>query len=228
MSSRRRAARVGSRNRFDVSLLSANGCPATPAARIASRILSRREIWSWFRAETMGRSDDPPAPGITALRRGPVQKIACHRVAPRGHVALAERDLEEMRLLFRRAKHLCAADQISPPDAPEPFIESRGIERLDARPVPIEAFGPDIERERVVPAQVLDVDHFQSAGLHHDDDIGKARNPSTRKDVLPDEELGIAPADMADEMQHPEAARLERIGVRLDDFLELIATRVLE
>ena len=93
--------------------------------------------------------------------RGPdlgAEKLARHRIALRRDVTLAEHDLEQMRLLARRAEHLRAADQVGAPDAPEPLVEFRGVERLDARPVAVEALGPNVQRERVMPAQILDVD----------------------------------------------------------------------
>ena len=81
----------------------------------------------------------------------------------------------------------------------------------------VEALGPGVERERVVAAQVLDVEHLEAAALH------RRRSPRARlgiqppgKHVLADEELGVAHADVADEVDHAQAAGLERVGVRAD------------
>lgn len=51
-------------------------------------------------------------------------------------------------------------------------------------------------------------------------------NPATGKHVLADEEFGLPPADMTDEVKHPEASWLKAIGVGLDDFVELVAPGV--
>ena len=75
-------------------------------------------------------------------------------------------------------------------------------------PVALEALGPGVERQRVVAAQVLDVDHLQPAVAPSRRCVcGEARDPAAGKDVLADEELGVAHADVADEVQHAQAAR---------------------
>ena len=53
-------------------------------------------------------------------------------------------------------------------------------------------------------------------------------NPAAGEDVLANEELGVAPSDVPDEVKHPEAPGLQAIGVSLDDFVELVAPRVLQ
>src|SRR5690349_5873925 len=156
-----------------------------------------------------------------------VQEGAAHRVVV-PDVPLAHHDLEEMGLALRRAEHLRAGPEVGAPDAPEPLVELAGIELADPFPVPVEAARPVVQRKRVVAAQVLDVHHLESAALAPVDRLGKARDPAPREDVFAYPELGVAHADVADEMDHPKAARLQVIGVGLDHLAELIAPRVLE
>ena len=54
------------------------------------------------------------------------------------------------------------------------------------------------------------------ASFHRHDHVGEARDPAAGEDVLADEELGVAPSDVADEVQHAEAARLQEVGMRAD------------
>src|SRR4051812_17130308 len=128
-SSRRRATLSRSRNRFDVSFASPTG-PA-PALSCAARA-------SFFLLYGLG------------LRF--VEEAPAHRVGRQGDVALGEHDLEEMRVAGRRAEHLGAAVEVDAPDAPEALVEALRVERLDARPVPVEALAPGVERQRVVAA----------------------------------------------------------------------------
>src|SRR5512143_1388065 len=135
-----------------------------------------------------------------------VEVAAPHRVVVAGDVALAEDVLEQVCVAGARAEHLGRAHQVAAPDAAEALVEPFGVERLDRRPLALEAQRPLVERERVVAAQVLDVDHFEAAALHLDDGIGQARDPAAGEDVLADEQLGVVTADVADEVQHAEPA----------------------
>ena len=92
----------------------------------------------------------------------------------------------------------------------------------------VEALRPGVQGQGVVAAQVLDVDHFQAEALHLDHRVGQAGNPAAGKHVLADEQLGVAAADMADEMQQAQPAGLEEIGMRLDHLGQLVAPGVLE
>ena len=129
---------------------------------------------------------------------------------------------------MRRAEHLGAGDEIGAPHAAEALVEALRISAWILLPVAIEALGPGIQREGVVAAQVLDVDDLEPAVLHRGDGLRQARDPAAGKDVLADVELGVAHADVTDEMQHAEPAGLEEIGVRLHHFAQLVATGVLE
>ena len=77
-------------------------------------------------------------------------------------------------------------------------------------------------------AQVLDVEHLEPGALHLDQRVGEARDPSAGEDVLADEELGVVAADVADEVQHAEPARLEAGGMRAHHLGQLVAAGVLE
>src|SRR5207245_3775346 len=98
----------------------------------------------------------------------------------------------------------------------------------NALPVAVEALRPGVERERVMAPEVLHVEHFEAGALHLDDAIGKARDPAAWKHVAADEELGLEVPDVADEMQHAEAAGLGELGMRLHHRGELAAPRVFE
>ncbi len=79
-----------------------------------------------------------------------------------------------------------------------------------------------------MPAEILDVDDFEAGVLHRGDHVREARNPAAGKHVPANVELGVAPADVADEMQHSKPARLEERGVRADHVGELVAPGMLE
>src|SRR5258706_4476494 len=204
-SSRRCAAPARSRNRFDVSL-------ARPTGRALS--VSRSARASLFRECCCG---------FWFVEEAPAQRIARHR-----HIALREYDLEEMRARARRAEHLGAAVQVHAPDAAEALVELARIEGVDLLPVAVEALGPRVERQRVMAAQVLDVDDLEAGFLHFHGDVGEARDPAAGEDVLADEVLGVEVADMADEMDHAETAGLERAGVRADQIHQAVAAGVFE
>src|SRR5581483_4093211 len=104
-----------------------------------------------------------------------VQELPAHRVARRRDVALAHHDLEQMRTPVRRAEHLGAGPQVGAPDAAEALVELLRVERPDLLPVPVEALGPDVERERVIASQVLDVDDLEARLLAAIDRLGEAR-----------------------------------------------------
>src|SRR3989442_5979045 len=122
---------------------------------------------------------------------GFVEEIPGHRVAGRRDVAFGEHDLEKMRAPRGRAEHLGAAVQVDSPDAPEALVEALRVERADLVPAAVEALGPDVERQRVVAPQVLDVEHLEPGFFHLHDDLGEARDPAAREDVLADEEVGV-------------------------------------
>src|SRR3989442_7423637 len=136
--------------------------------------------------------------------------------------------MEQVQAALRQAELLGAAVEIDPPDAAEALVEALRIERADPLPIAVEALAPGVERERVVAAQVLDVQHFEAGALHLDDGIGEARDPAAREDVLADEKLGLEMPDVADEMQHAETAGLEKPRMRLHHLGELVAPRMLE
>src|SRR5438445_13814919 len=121
--------------------------------------------------------------------------------------------MEEVQAALRQTEYLGAAVEIDPPDAAEALVEALRIERADPLPIAVEALRPGVERERVVAAQVLDVQHFEAGALHLDDGIGKARDPAAWKHVAADEELRLEASDVADKVQHAEAARLDRKSV---------------
>ena len=76
--------------------------------------------------------------------------------------------------------------------------------------------------------QVLDIKNLEAAVFHGDDRVGQARNPATGKNVLADEELRLETPEVADEVEHAEAAWPEQLGVGADHFGQLIAPGVLE
>src|SRR5690606_27214643 len=162
-SRRRRGAASRSRKRFDVSFSSAT------APWLALSLAASSSFFLAWRCVA----------GI--------EEIPCHRIARARDVALREDDLEEVRLPVRRAEHLRAAVEVHAPDAPEALVEAPGVERADPVPVAVEALGPVIERERIVPAQVLDVEDLEPGALHLDDRVGEARDPAARENVLADE-----------------------------------------
>src|SRR5437867_2998210 len=127
-----------------------------------------------------------------------VEEGAAHRIAL-ANVALAHRDLEQMGARIARAEHLGAGPEIGAPLAAEGLVEASRVERMDRRPVLLEALGPAVQGERVMAAQILHVDHFQAALLHGIDRFGEAGDPAAGKDVLADVEIGVKDADMADE-----------------------------
>src|SRR5436853_3072070 len=201
-SSRRRAAPARSRNRFEVSF-------ASPTGPLPS--LSRAAKASFF-----------------VVCRLFVEESPAHRIAGLRDVALGEHDLEQVRVPLGRAEHFGAAVEIDPPDAAEALVEVLRIELANALPVAVEALRPGVERERVVAAQVLDVQHFEAGALHLDDGIGKARDPAAWKHVAADEELGLEACDVADEMQQSQTAGLEKPRMRLHHLGELVAPGMLE
>src|SRR3989442_7836088 len=136
--------------------------------------------------------------------------------------------MEQVQAALRQAELLGAAVEIDPPDAAEALVEALRIERADPLPIAVEALRPGVERERVVAAQVLDVQHFEAGALHLDDGIGKARDPAAWKHVTADEELGLEMPDVADEMQHAETARLEKTRIRLHHPGQLGAPRMVQ
>src|SRR5882672_7080383 len=183
-STRGRACASRSRNRFEV--LFARPIPPEPRALSSAR--SRASLFSWF---------------FTRVEEG-----AAHRVVV-ADVALAHHDLEEVGLALGRAEHLGARPEVGAPDAPEFLVELPGIEPVDSFPVAVEAPRPVIQSQRVVAPEVFDVHDLQPAALAPVDRLGEAGDPAAGEDVLADPELGVAHADVADEVDYPEPARLE-------------------
>src|SRR6266853_287783 len=201
-STRGRACLSRSRHRFDV--LFARPIPLGPPASSAR---SRASLLSWL---------------FTGVEEG-----AAHRIVV-ADVAFAHYDLEEVRLAMGGAEHLGARPEVSPPDSAESLVELPGIELVHPLPIAVEALRPGVERQRVVAPQVLEVHDLQSAALAPVDRLGETGDPAAGEDVLADPELGVAHADMADEVDHPEPARLEILGVGADHLRKLVAPRVLE
>src|SRR6185503_18505209 len=85
-----------------------------------------------------------------------VDEVPGHWIVVERDIALGEDHLEEVRAPGGRAEHLGAAVEIDAPDAPEALVEALRVERPDALPVAVETFGPHVEGQRVVPAQVLE------------------------------------------------------------------------
>src|SRR5256885_534897 len=202
-STRGRARGSRSRNRFDV--LFASPIPRGPPAASSAR--SRASLLSWL---------------FTGVEEG-----AAHRIVV-ADVALAHHDLEEVRLAVGGAEHLGARPEVGAPDSPELLVEFAGIELVHPFPVAVEASRPVVERQRVVAPQVLDVHDLEPAALAPVDRLGESRDPAPREDVLADPELGVAHPDVTDEVDHPEPARLEILGVGADHLRKLVAPRVLE
>src|SRR5438445_1675132 len=202
-STRGRACRSRSRNRLDVLFAS----PIPPGPPAASSARSRASLLSWL---------------FTGVEEG-----AAHRIVL-ADVAFAHHDLKEVRLAVGGAEHLGARPQVGPPDSAEPLVEFPGIEPVHPLPIAVEAPRPVVEREGVVAPQVLDVHDLQPAALAPDDRLGEAGDPASRKDVLANPELGVAHADVADEVDHPEPARIEILGVGANHLRKLVAPRVLE
>src|SRR5258708_27160678 len=201
-STRGRACRSRSRKRFDVLF-----ARPTPPGPPASSARSRASLLSWL---------------FTGVEEG-----AAHRIVV-ADVAFAHHDLEEVRLAVGGAEHLGARPEVGPPDSAEPLVEFPGIELVHRLPITVEAPRPGVERQRVVAPQVLDVHDLQSAALAPVDRCGEAGNPAAGEDVLAYPELGVAHADVADEVDHPQPARLEILGVGADHLRKLVAPRVLE
>src|SRR5712692_1976476 len=202
-STRGRAFRSRSRNKLDV--LFARPMPPRPPAASSAR--SRASLLSWL---------------FTGVEEGAAYRIVV------ADVAFAHYDLEEVRLAVGGAEHLCARPEVSPPDSAESLVELPGIELVHPLPIAVEALRPVVERQRVVAPQVLDVHDLQSAALAPVDRLGEAGDPAAGEDVLAYPELGVAHADVADEVDHPEPARLEILGVGADHLRKLVAPRVLE
>src|SRR5712692_1836952 len=202
-STRGRAFRSRSRNKLDV--LFARPMPPRPPAASSAR--SRASLLSWL---------------FTGVEEGAAYRIVV------ADVAFAHYDLEEVRLAVGRAEHLSARPEVSPPDSAESLVELPGIELVHPLPIAVEALRPVVERQRVIAPQVLDVHDLQSAALAPVDRLGEAGNPAAGEDVLAYPELGVAHADVADEVDHPEPARLEIPGVGANHLRKLVAPRVLE
>src|SRR5438067_3135410 len=107
-----------------------------------------------------------------------------------------------MRAFFGRTKHLGAAQKIRAPDAPETLVELDRVECVNTFPVSIEALRPGVQRQRIVAAQIFNVDNLEAGILHQRNRIGEARYPATGENVVTDEEFRFAASDVADEVQH--------------------------
>src|SRR5205085_1498447 len=179
-SRRRRGGPARSRKRLEVSFASPTG-PAPP-----SGALSRAARASFFCACC-----------LRGLLVKFVEEVARQRIARRRDVALGEDDLEEVRAPGGGAEHLGAAVEIDAPDAAEALVEFLRIEPPDRLPAAVEALGPDVERERVMAAQVFHIQHLEPRLFHLDHHVGEARDPAAGEDVLADEVVGLEVADVA-------------------------------
>src|SRR4051812_48497053 len=171
-SRRRRSPPARSRKRLEVSLASATG----PVAALSCAARA-----SFF---------------FACCCKLVVEELPAHRIAGHAHVALGEHHLEEVGAADARAEHLGAAVQVDAPDAPEALVEAPRIEGADLLPAGVEALAPRVERERVVAAQVLDVEHLQPRLLHLDHHVGEARDPAAGENELADEVVGLELADV--------------------------------
>src|SRR2546425_4807691 len=174
-SRRRRAGPWRSRKRFDVSFASPTGpsgrgwAPVPPMNSLsrAARASFFLECWSCGLFEGL------------FVEEAPAHGVVLHR-----DVALREHDLEKMREPPGRAEHLRAAVEIHAPDPAEDLVEPPGIVRTDPLPVAVEALGPDIQRERVVPAQVLHIQDLEPGPLPLDHHVGEAPDPAARGHLI--------------------------------------------
>src|SRR2546428_5307765 len=128
-----------------------------------------------------------PSRGRYASARWRIEKCAAHRIVA-ADVALADEDLEQVGVAVFGTEHFRARPQIRAPLASKALIETLGVKRVDVIPMAVEAFGPGVERKRVVPAQVLDVDHLQAALLHRLDHLRETGDPASGEDVAADVE----------------------------------------
>src|SRR5256885_5386393 len=180
-SSRRRGGAARSRKRLEVSFASPTG-PASPP----SGALSRAARAPFFCACC-----------LRGLLVKFVEEVARQRIARGRDVALGEDDLEEVRLAGRRAEHLGAAVEIDAPDAAEALVEFLRIEPPDRLPAAVEALGPDVERERVMAAQVFNIQHLEPPPLPLGHHLRQARGPTARGDVPAGEEVPLRDAARA-------------------------------
>jgi hypothetical protein len=79
-----------------------------------------------------------------------------------------------------------------------------------------------------VAPQVFHVEHLETARLHRRNRLRQTGDPPARKNVLADVELGVARADVTDQMQHAEPAGLEKVGVGAHDLAQLVPAGVLQ
>ena len=79
---------------------------------------------------------------------------------------------------------------------------------MNALPIAIEALGPCIERQRVMPAKIFDVENLEPGVFHQRNRIGETWNPTAGKNIISNKELGFTTPDVADEMQHSKPAGL--------------------
>ena len=177
-----------SRNRFDSGLSSARTPPAVLQAWARASAKARARVsWSVIRC-CLGFL--PFCRFFNSTRRlqrrvsGLVQVIPRHRVGVGADIAFAEDDLEQIGLALGGAEHLRAADQVGAPDAAEAFVEALRIHRLDRVPVGVEPLRPVIQRQRVVAAQILDIENLEPLGFHGLERLRETGNPAAGKMYL--------------------------------------------
>ena len=171
------------------------------ARRLASEI--RGETRAWRRAPR-ARQPCPTRRGRRLRLHLLVQEVAAHRVARAVTLPLenttwkrcARRASGTSRRSRRDTRARCAGSARRSASG-----RARGSCPSSGR-----SARPHVQRERVVAAQVLDVEHFQARLLHLDDHVGEARDPAAGEHVLADEEIGVEAPDVADEVDEPDAA----------------------
>src|SRR5512133_837344 len=96
-----------------------------------------------------------------------------------------------------RAEHFGAPYQVGSPHPVKAFIKTLRVKCPDRLPLRFKTPGPLVQCQGIVAAQVLNIKHLEPAALHLDDHLGQAGNPAAWKDVLADEQVGLARSDMA-------------------------------
>ena len=98
---------------------------------------------------------------------------------------------------------------------------------MNGAPTLVEAFGPGVQRKRVMAAQVFDVEYFEPAAIHRIERLRQAGYPAAGKDVLANVEIGVETAHVPDEVNDPEPAGFEALRVRKHDFVQLVPSGML-
>ena len=138
-------------------------------------------------------------------------------------LAAGEQDLEQLHAARHEAG--LRAGEIHPPRADE----LRAILLAHGGLVPFEPLAPVAQRERVVQAQVLDVEHAEVRRPQHASaDFVQRRRVRVRKDVPADPAIELARLVAADEVQQPAAVGSERAVDHLAERLVVAHADVFE